>query len=142
MKRKLVIAAVLLAVALLSSRVMAQEELSAPPCVPCNAVEVGSLSSFNPIMLSQFGNAGFAQRGLSHQKLSLEEDIPAADRITSLFRSGTEPSVQFASLGCYYSFTGGTTCWNHTLYGWYCLTGSWYCQLLGSCRWIAIGSCK
>jgi hypothetical protein len=56
--------------------------------------------------------------------------------------SGTEPSVQLTSLGCYYSFTGGTTCWNHTLYGWYCLTGSWYCQLLGSCRWIAIGSCR
>lgn len=44
--------------------------------------------------------------------------------------------------GCYYQFMGPTKCVAHTWYGYFCLSGSWYCTVFGTCKWIPIGSCQ
>jgi hypothetical protein len=110
-------------------------------CIPCERAN------------SDVQTLGFASKTLGHTSdfrffngnhvvnFSLSDSLA---RTNLLEAQSVQPENQqkFVGFNCYYWFSGATTCFNHTLYGYYCLVGSWYCQLLGSCRWIAIGSCK
>jgi hypothetical protein len=110
-------------------------------CIPCERAS------------SNVQTLGFASKALGHTsgfRFSNGNSVAPFSLSNALARTdvldaqGDHQENQQKTLGfnCYYWFSGATTCFNHTLYGYYCLVGSWYCQLLGSCRWIAIGSCK
>lgn len=77
--------------------------------------------------------------------LTLENASKPVDQAQIMFANATSSAQQLIHKvgfwGCYYRHQGPIRCIGHTMYGYFCLTGSWYCSIIGSCRWIPIGSC-
>lgn len=138
MKRILIAAILLLTCMVLAST--ASAELAPAKCVPCAQANISKLNLDFPGPLYN-KLPGYQRTQPKH--FGYSASFSALAQANTLEGRDVQPdqNTQFA-WNCTYQFTGGTTCWNHTMYGWFCYAGGWYCQLFGSCRWIAIGSCQ
>lgn len=108
---------------------------SSAECVPCKAeqqplfdiAQTGIMPSYDTIWSLTLGQS----RSLSQLA-----------RQYTLHPGNVQPEDQLQlTWSCYYRFTGPTKCIGHTWYGYFCLSGSWYCTVFGTCKWIPIGSC-
>ena len=117
------------------------------PCIPCS--ESQSFSPLTNLSLQSFIRPMVWQKtvpelglfsSFSASRSSAFNTSFAVQNLES-YNSDINDQLQFTG-GCYYRFVGSTRCINHTWYGLFCLSGSWYCYLIGTCKWIPIGSCQ
>ena len=113
------------------------------------------LASVEQTLLSEAEHKMLGQEGDEVRFIIYDESLPNGQGQFSFntktfflsYEGEEEPLVKYGSAGtdkespggglltgCYYRFTGPINCWGHTLYGYFCLSGSWYCYLLGGCR--------
>ena len=130
-----VLIALVTAVGLMNTSAYAQDQ-----CVPCEQQKVEFRQSFFSEFLKGW-NTGFSRADGGWALYAPLFNSTA--RAYTLQAQNMKPEDQFQLTGgCYYQFMGPTKCVAHTWYGYFCLQGSWYCYLLGTCKWIPIGSCQ